>query len=708
MASPPTSDVTSPIADMAHLTVDELTSHPSRPPPTATTTNASDGALHDLHDLHDRPPLTSHALISAGKRKAQALLASSTLARPSSPVSADRSSREPSTSSPRPSHHGSTRPHRPRPTLQERQLDQYITRDHLHSAALAAQSAANADWARSKRDEINDHQALRRDRRLNPATVFEAGYVGGASHGPAEMKTCVIYPAQRPRPGRRRNRPLRVSRADMAVQADQIEELVPIRLDIDEDSIKLRDTFTWNLHERLLTPDHFAEQLVEDFGIPAERAAPIVQAVARSVSDQLQDFYPHIHIDDGPLDPHLPYHAYKNDDMRILVKLNIIIGRTTLVDQFEWDINCPLNSPEAFAAQMSRELSLTGEFTTAIAHCIREQSQLFTRSLYVTGHPFDGRPVEDADLRDAFLPSPPPSILRTAQQAKEYGPYVWDLNDAELERAESSLSREQRRQKRSVHRRGGPALPDLKDRPRTVRTQVVSSVIPSAATTVEESRLYKRVDPSGSGRSGRRAGLAGRGGDDDDSDLSDSDDSAVAPDPSPAPPASSNAIAYGGTRTRGVRGAASAAQAAMRATYGRSATPELSSLSHHHHETRTSGRRAVGARETTREDSLAATPSLMVILRISPARLRQLERRAPSRTDPGPTSHVSPSRPVSIPLGLSQPPIPGGGVGGRGFIDGAMSGPATTVLPGASLVGLIQPVGAMDATWPPLDPSSVS
>src|SRR4029079_17958591 len=120
--------------------------------------------------------------------------------------------------------------------------------------------------------------------------------------------------------------------------------------------------------------------------------------------------------EEDALDPELPYSAYKNDEMRILVKLNITIGQHTLVDQFEWDINNPMNSPEEFAASMTQDLSLSGEFTTAIAHCIREQSQTFTRSLYSIGTPFDGRPVEERDLTSAFLPSPLPSVFRPQQQ----------------------------------------------------------------------------------------------------------------------------------------------------------------------------------------------------------------------------------------------------------------------------------------------------
>ncbi|KAI9783608.1 MAG: SWI/SNF chromatin-remodeling complex subunit [Peltula sp. TS41687] len=500
-------------------------------------------------------------------------------------------------------------PHRPRPPLQEILLDQYVTRDHLHAAALSDQSIAQANLIRDKRKEIEYYQAVRRERQMNPGAVFGHGYAGWGN-GHTDGKTRLVYPSHRRRPGTRRTKELRIGRKDMNTQADQLEELVPVRLDIEWDKIKLRDTFTWNLHDRVISPDLFAEQLIEDFKVPPEQATHLGQLVAQSVKDQIQDFYPQVFIEEEALDPHLPYHAYKNDEMRILIKLNITIGQHNLVDQFEWDINNPLNSPEEFAKQMTRDLSLSGEFTTAIAHCIREQSQLFSKSLYVTGHPFDGRPLEDADLRDAFLPSPLPSVFRPIQQAKEFTPCLWELNDAELDRTENSLSREQRRQKRSVNRRGGPALPDLKDRQRTVRTLVVSSVIPGAAESLDDSRIFKRVEGT-SGR-GRRGGAGRRG--DDDSDLSDSEDSAAE-----SPPSASNQIVYNTSRTRGTRGAASAAQVAMRASLAQSATPEPSLL--HHHETRTSARR-FGGRDV-REDSYAID-SLIVRLRVNQEKLRRL------------------------------------------------------------------------------------
>jgi SWI/SNF-related matrix-associated actin-dependent regulator of chromatin subfamily B member 1 len=199
-------------------------------------------------------------------------------------------------------------------------------------------------------------------------------------------------------------------------------------------------------------------------------------------------------------------------------------------------------------------LSLSGEFTTAIAHCIREQSQLYTRSLYMTGYPFDGRPVEDEDLRAALLPSPLPNVIRSPYHAKEYGPLLYELSEQEMERAEKSLSREARR-KRRVNRRGGPALPDLKDVPKTNRSQIVSSVIPGAVQKVSDLKMNRR--------SAR----------DQESEDSDSDSDTAAPTPQPTAQQLSN-------MTRRQRAAAlNAANAlAARASTARSATPEISQL----------------------------------------------------------------------------------------------------------------------------------
>ena len=559
--------------------------------------------------------------------------------------------------------------------LEKVELHQYVDRAMIHTDARMYDSIEMEKLHDFKRDEADLYMALRgldaeqvregkraylalhseaRPKWMdppvtnlsNPAALYGPGYgqYGKFGNGINQGKPMtLIYPGQRKRAGGKKTKELRVPRKELAKQSDQLDELVPIRIDIEWDKIRLRDTFTWNLHDRVTPPELFAQQLVEDFKLPLDQCGHLVQQVSASLKEQIQDYHPHIYIEEEALDPHLPYNAYKDDEMRITIKLNITICQHTLVDQFEWEINNPLNSPEMFAEQMTRDLSLAGEFTTAIAHSIREQSQLFTRGLFVTGHPFDGRPVEDQELKAGFLPSPMPSPFRPYQAAKEFTPYLYELNEVELEKTELSLSREERRQKRSVNRRGGPALPDLKDRRRTIRTLVVSSVLPGAAETLEDSMIFKRT-AAASGK-GRRPGYGHKDGL-DDSDESESEESA--PD-SPAIPAH---LLAGTARTRGMRGAATVAQAAMRSTLGRSATPETTIL--HHHETRTSGRRFGG--KDYREESFDDTaPSLIVKLRIHRDRLRQFMRDQKSRSKAAPLEHSSHQRASSATPGRGTP-----------------------------------------------------
>lgn len=535
-------------------------------------------------------------------------------------------------------------------TAQRLQTDEYVTREYLFKADLAERTAKPA-LLQEKQQEAQFYQKLVPIRQQNPGRFFGVGYEGYGNPRTDDrtVRDPILYPRMR-RQGKRQTRPPRVPRRDQMIQAEQDEELVPIRLDVEWNRVKLRDTFTWNLFDQTTNIDYFAEKLVEDFGLEVKACDPLIKKVAAEIREQLADYTPHIFANPEPFDPHLPYTAYKNDEMRILIKLNITIGQNTLIDQFEWEINNPHNSPEEFARQMTHDLSLAGEFTTAIAHCIREQSQLYSRSLHITSYAFDGRVIDDPDLKENFLQSPLPTLFRPYQMAKEYSPYIYELNEADLERTELSISRAQRLQKRSTNRRGGPALPDLKDKPKTIRSLVVSSVIPGGALDMENSRIF---------RAARQSRKSGRGAKDE---FEDSDDSASGDDSAPDSPAIQNLLPPGASRVRGsMRSAALSATAGIRSNLSglanaRSATPESMVAAEP---------RSAARRRDYKEESDDDTEKLVVVLKIGKQKLREwartqrLKDRAGHHSNTGSPMPAQRERAKATPLNLAaQPPPP--------------------------------------------------
>ena len=589
-------------------------------------------------------------------------------------------------------------------------LETYQDKDAAHHAALSYDTFEHVKLVKRVRDELehyNSDGGKGYNRRAHIKENFGPGYLGfgnGITHyeNPRDGHFRLVYPKDRRRPGHTRTRDLTIKRKEMSMQSEQNDELVPIRLDVEWDKYRLRDTFTWNLHDRVISPELFAEQMIEDFKLPPEHGHHLVRLVATAIRDQVQEYHPQISFKEEALDPHLPYSAYKDDEMRISIKLNITIGQNCLEDQFEWDLNNPENSPEEFARKMTTELCLSGEFATAIAHSIREQCQLFTRSLYVTNHPFDGRVIEDAELRSCFLPSPMPASFRPYQQAKEFTPYYFPLDDAELEKTELSLSREERRQKRT-NRRGGPALPDLKDRRRTIRTLVTSAVLPDSARNFNESRIFKFIATATN--RGRKAGYARDGlGDDSsesESEISESDSVAIP-----------QHLLQGTARTRNMRGAATAAQAAMRGQ-GRADTPDFMLRD----EVRTSGRRAAAGGRDYREDSSVddnfPVSTLIVRLKIHPARLRALMREMRNRPRPDSllAATLNTRRSHSGTPGLGTPRLAASRMGppttpGRqGSTASAQATPAPAPAPAGGGTNPLHPhaaqMGRVDALGPP-------
>ena len=200
---------------------------------------------------------------------------------------------------------------------------------------------------------------------------------------------------------------------DWAINQDH-EDLVPIRLEFDaeKDKFTLRDTFIWNRLDTLLSINDFVKLLFNDYKL--SNNSENFQQVVNSVKEQIQDFNP---------DPFNSVDRFGGDDLRIKIHLDIVVGQHQLIDTIEWDISNPSNSPEAFAECLCEELSLPGEFLTAIAHSIREQVHMYHKSLNMVGYQFDGSTVEDDEIRSRLLPVITLSqVMRSQKDTLSYTP----------------------------------------------------------------------------------------------------------------------------------------------------------------------------------------------------------------------------------------------------------------------------------------------
>ena len=88
------------------------------------------------------------------------------------------------------------------------------------------------------------------------------------------------------------------------------------------------------------------------------------------------------------------------------------------MDQFEWDLSEPQNTPEQFALSLCSDLGLGGEFATAIAYSIRGQLSWHSKTYAFS---------------EASLPTIE-SPIRSGTDVDNWGPYLETLTDAEMEK----------------------------------------------------------------------------------------------------------------------------------------------------------------------------------------------------------------------------------------------------------------------------------
>lgn len=81
----------------------------------------------------------------------------------------------------------------------------------------------------------------------------------------------------------------RLKPKQLAAIGDKKEDLVPVRLEIDHEGWKLRDTFTWNSADDITSYDEFARGLCEDYGLPEAGFVPLIrESLAVQIGEHLQ------------------------------------------------------------------------------------------------------------------------------------------------------------------------------------------------------------------------------------------------------------------------------------------------------------------------------------------------------------------------------------------------------------------------------------
>jgi len=62
---------------------------------------------------------------------------------------------------------------------------------------------------------------------------------------------------------------MEIEKSSVPTQYHQPEELIPIRLDIESEGIRFKDTLCWNFNEPFYTPESMAKLIADDNGLPS-------------------------------------------------------------------------------------------------------------------------------------------------------------------------------------------------------------------------------------------------------------------------------------------------------------------------------------------------------------------------------------------------------------------------------------------------------
>lgn len=257
---------------------------------------------------------------------------------------------------------------------------------------------------------------------------------------------------------------------------------------------RIKDTFLWNLHESLATPEEFAIGFVRDLDLPNPQA--ITMTISNQIRQQLEEFAgvalhplfsstqpipapsaapqteasrdtsmtPAVTSAETPETNGTTVTATKealvndsllnpDDAYRCLINLNINLQNKLYTDRFEWSLLHPPGMAEEFAKVTCADLHLGGEWVSAISHGIYEavlklkkevcESGGLMSGINGYGNEIDNQAANGVEAGWRYDPE---------TLGDEWDPKVETLSKEEIERREGDRERQIRRLRRETAR----------------------------------------------------------------------------------------------------------------------------------------------------------------------------------------------------------------------------------------------------------------
>ncbi|KAL3230003.1 Chromatin structure-remodeling complex subunit SFH1 [Nakaseomyces bracarensis] len=218
--------------------------------------------------------------------------------------------------------------------------------------------------------------------------------------------------------------------------------LIPITLKVDnhQDGTMINDNIIWNINDTTITPEQFADVLVQDLGLGNNVA--LSSNISNAIKDQISKYQT---IEEQLKNTESNMATYP--DFHIHLNISCNLQDRHYEDNFQWNINDESLTPEKFAAIVVQDLGLTREFLPAIAAVLHDEV-LRIKKEWIKGE-FNQQLLHPEDTTNMVR------IETTAGDLDlSWSPRVEILSQEEIQKREVERERQIRRMKRDSDRLG--------------------------------------------------------------------------------------------------------------------------------------------------------------------------------------------------------------------------------------------------------------